>query len=108
MRSSVDVLVSNAGICPFSEFLTMPPETWERTRQVNLDGAFYITQGKQEEWYIVTKCSLRTNVNSGGEPNEESNTPGRFHHRHFLHLCPRGRRVPGVGCMGMDSLRNSH
>ena len=40
-----DVLVSNAGICPFSEFLTMPPETWERTRQVNLDGAFYITQG---------------------------------------------------------------
>lgn len=23
----------------------MPPETWERTRQVNLDGAFYITQG---------------------------------------------------------------
>ncbi|KAI0735107.1 NAD-P-binding protein [Earliella scabrosa] len=40
----IDVLVSNAGICPFSEFLTMPPETWERTRQVNLDGAFYITQ----------------------------------------------------------------
>lgn len=24
----------------------MPPETWERTRQVNLDGAFYITQGQ--------------------------------------------------------------
>ncbi|KAI0778250.1 NAD-P-binding protein [Trametes elegans] len=40
----IDVLVSNAGICPFADFLTMPPETWERTRQVNLDGAFYITQ----------------------------------------------------------------
>ncbi|KAM5536239.1 hypothetical protein V8D89_010138 [Ganoderma adspersum] len=40
----IDVLVSNAGICPFSEFLTMPAETWERTRQVNLDGSFYITQ----------------------------------------------------------------
>ena len=40
-----DVLVSNAGICPFSEFLTMPIETWERTRQVNLDGSFYIVQG---------------------------------------------------------------
>lgn len=40
----IDVLVSNAGICPFSEFLTMPHTTWERTRQVNLDGSFYITQ----------------------------------------------------------------
>ncbi|KAF7320385.1 hypothetical protein MKEN_00823300 [Mycena kentingensis (nom. inval.)] len=40
----IDVLVSNAGICPFSEFLEMPLSTWERTRQVNLDGSFYITQ----------------------------------------------------------------
>ncbi|KAF8078659.1 NAD(P)-binding protein [Lyophyllum atratum] len=40
----IDVLVSNAGICPFAEFLTMPLATWERTRQVNLDGSFYIVQ----------------------------------------------------------------
>ncbi|KAK7694716.1 hypothetical protein QCA50_001904 [Cerrena zonata] len=40
----IDVLVSNAGICPFAEFLTMPQATWERTRQVNLDGSFYVTQ----------------------------------------------------------------
>ncbi|TFK77133.1 NAD(P)-binding protein [Pluteus cervinus] len=40
----IDVLVSNAGICPFSEFLTMPHAVWERTRQVNLDGSFYIVQ----------------------------------------------------------------
>ncbi|KAI0076057.1 NAD(P)-binding protein [Panus rudis PR-1116 ss-1] len=40
----IDVLVSNAGICPFAEFLTMPHATWERTRQVNLDGSFYIVQ----------------------------------------------------------------
>ncbi|KAF9457063.1 hypothetical protein BDZ94DRAFT_287807 [Collybia nuda] len=40
----IDVLVSNAGICPFAEFLTMPHTTWERTRQVNLDGSFYIVQ----------------------------------------------------------------
>ncbi|KAI0032748.1 NAD(P)-binding protein [Vararia minispora EC-137] len=43
----IDALVSNAGICPFSEFLTMDIETWHRTRQVNLDGAFYITQARQ-------------------------------------------------------------
>ncbi|KAG5720205.1 3-oxoacyl-[acyl-carrier-protein] reductase [Termitomyces sp. T112] len=30
----IDVLVSNAGICPFAEFLTMPHTTWERTRQM--------------------------------------------------------------------------
>ncbi|KAI0275101.1 NAD-P-binding protein [Gloeopeniophorella convolvens] len=40
----IDVLVSNAGICQFSDFLTMPIELWERTRSVNLDGSFYITQ----------------------------------------------------------------
>ncbi|XP_006454312.1 hypothetical protein AGABI2DRAFT_182285 [Agaricus bisporus var. bisporus H97] len=40
----IDVLVSNAGICPFAEFLTMPHAVWEHTRQVNLDGSFYIVQ----------------------------------------------------------------
>ncbi|KAJ6509500.1 hypothetical protein C8R47DRAFT_1004718 [Mycena vitilis] len=40
----IDVLVSNAGICPFAEFLTMPHATWERTRQVNLDGSFFVVQ----------------------------------------------------------------
>ncbi|THV07746.1 NAD(P)-binding protein [Dendrothele bispora CBS 962.96] len=40
----IDVLVSNAGICPFAEFLTMPLETYHKTRAVNLDGSFYVTQ----------------------------------------------------------------
>ncbi|KAJ7786273.1 hypothetical protein B0H16DRAFT_1657652 [Mycena metata] len=40
----IDVLVSNAGICPFAEFLSMPHATWERTRQVNLDGSFFVVQ----------------------------------------------------------------
>lgn len=35
---------SNPGICPFSDFLEMDIEVWHRTRNVNLDGAFYITQ----------------------------------------------------------------
>ena len=47
MSAMPDVLVSNAGICPFAEFLTMPHATWERTRQVNLDGSFYIVQGQR-------------------------------------------------------------
>ncbi|TFK57124.1 NAD(P)-binding protein [Heliocybe sulcata] len=40
----IDVLISNAGICPFWDFLSMPLSVWERTRSVNLDGSFYITQ----------------------------------------------------------------
>jgi len=40
----VDVLVSNAGICPFHTFWDMPLEVYHRTRSVNMDGTFYIVQ----------------------------------------------------------------
>ncbi|MGX7000744.1 SDR family NAD(P)-dependent oxidoreductase [Caballeronia sp. KNU42] len=40
----VDVLASNAGICPFHSFLDMPASVYEATIGVNLNGAFYVTQ----------------------------------------------------------------
>jgi L-rhamnose 1-dehydrogenase len=40
----VDVLASNAGICPFHGFLDLPPEMLRRTLGVNLEGAFYVVQ----------------------------------------------------------------
>jgi len=40
----VDVFVSNAGICPFHAFLDMPAETLKRTMEVNLHGAYLMTQ----------------------------------------------------------------
>jgi L-rhamnose 1-dehydrogenase len=40
----VDVLASNAGICPFHAFLDMPASVFETTVAVNLGGAFYVTQ----------------------------------------------------------------
>ena len=40
----IDVLVNNAGICPFVDFLEMTPEVWQRTLDVNLTGAFHCTQ----------------------------------------------------------------
>jgi len=40
----VDVLVSNAGICPFHAFLDMPVEVLKRTMEVNLHGAYFMTQ----------------------------------------------------------------
>lgn len=40
----VDAFVSNAGICPFHAFLDMPQDILRRTMDVNLTGAFYMTQ----------------------------------------------------------------
>ncbi|VXB40438.1 SDR family NAD(P)-dependent oxidoreductase [Brevundimonas sp. G8] len=40
----VDVFVSNAGICPFHAFLDMPVEILRRTMEVNLHGAYFMTQ----------------------------------------------------------------
>jgi len=41
---SIDVLVNNAGICPFIEIMEMPSEVWQRTLDINLTGAFHCTQ----------------------------------------------------------------
>jgi L-rhamnose 1-dehydrogenase len=40
----VDVLAANAGICPFHTFLEIPLEAFRQTMEVNLHGAFYVTQ----------------------------------------------------------------
>jgi len=40
----VDILASNAGICPFHAFLDMPPRLFQQVVGVNLNGAFYISQ----------------------------------------------------------------
>lgn len=40
----VDVLVNNAGICPFQHIMEMTPETFRRTIEVNLMGGFHCTQ----------------------------------------------------------------
>lgn len=45
----VDVMVSNAGICPFHSFLDMPAETLERTLRVNLHGAYYMCQAAAKQ-----------------------------------------------------------
>ncbi|MGD9713185.1 MAG: SDR family NAD(P)-dependent oxidoreductase [Thermomicrobiales bacterium] len=40
----IDVLVNNAGICPFHEFLDMPLQLWQHVMDVNLTGAFLCSQ----------------------------------------------------------------
>lgn len=40
----IDVLVNNAGICPFAHFLEMPVELWDQVLGVNLRGTFLCSQ----------------------------------------------------------------
>jgi len=40
----INVLVNNAGICPFVDVMELTPETWQRTLDVNLTSAFHCTQ----------------------------------------------------------------
>lgn len=40
----LDVLVSNAGICPFADFFDIDVALWDRVHQVNLRGTFLVTQ----------------------------------------------------------------
>lgn len=70
----IDVLVNNAGICPFVNIMKMKPETWQRTLDVNLTGAFHCTQLvaaemiKQERGgRIIFITSLAENVTGPGQ-----------------------------------------
>ncbi len=40
----IDVLINNAGICPFRDFFDIDVETWEKTINVNLRGMFICSQ----------------------------------------------------------------
>jgi L-rhamnose 1-dehydrogenase len=50
----IDVLVSNAGICPFHAFLSMPHTLWHKVQQINLNGAFYIVQAVANQMQAQT------------------------------------------------------
>ncbi len=41
---ALHVMVNNAGICPFHDFLDMPVELWDRVHAVNLRGTFLCSQ----------------------------------------------------------------
>jgi NAD(P)-dependent dehydrogenase (short-subunit alcohol dehydrogenase family) len=65
----IDVLVNNAGICPFVDIMKMEPKTWQRTLDVNLTGAFHCTQvvagqmiRQQKGGRIVFITSLAENI----------------------------------------------
>jgi L-rhamnose 1-dehydrogenase len=42
--SAIDILVNDAGVCPFKDFLEMPESLWEQVLDVNLKGYFLCSQ----------------------------------------------------------------
>ena len=44
----LDVVVNNAGICPFTPLDTITLETWNRTHDVNLRGTFLVSKAASE------------------------------------------------------------
>ena len=70
----INVLVNNAGICPFVEVMEMKPEVWQRTIDVNLTGAYHCTQVVAREMIkagkggrLVFITSLAENVTSSNQ-----------------------------------------
>jgi L-rhamnose 1-dehydrogenase len=41
---TIDILVNDAGICPFEDFLEMPESLWDQVLDVNLKGYFLVSQ----------------------------------------------------------------
>ena len=41
---TIDILVNDAGICPFESFLEMPEALWDQVLEVNLKGYFLVSQ----------------------------------------------------------------
>jgi L-rhamnose 1-dehydrogenase len=81
----VDVLASNAGICPFHAFLDMPASVFETTVAVNLGGAFYVTQAaanqmkKQGDGGAIVATSSISALVGGGMQTHYTPTKAGVH-----------------------------
>lgn len=73
--AEIDVLVNNAGITADNLFLRMKPEEWQRVLDVNLTGAFLLTQAltrgmRRRRWgRIVSVSSVVGLMGNAGQAN---------------------------------------
>ncbi|KWU42799.1 NAD-binding protein [Rhodotorula sp. JG-1b] len=100
----IDGLVSNAGICPFYSFLDIPHAAWEKTRSVNLDGAFYVVQAvarqmsQQQEpkgGSIVAVSSISALVGGGQQAHY---TPTKAGVKSLMESCAISLSPYGIRC----------
>ncbi|WWD16249.1 hypothetical protein CI109_100675 [Kwoniella shandongensis] len=102
--SRIDVLISNAGICPFHTFLDLPHPLWKRVQDVNLNGAFYVVQAvanqmaKQESpkgGSIVAISSISA-LMGGGE--QAHYTPTKAGIKSLMESCAIALGPMGIRC----------
>jgi len=98
----VDVLVSNAGICPFHTLLDMPDAVFETTMHVNLHGAFYVTRAVARQMVkqghggaIVSTSSISALV--GGEMQTHY-TPTKAGVHSLMQSCAVALGRHGIRC----------
>jgi 3-oxoacyl-[acyl-carrier protein] reductase len=72
----VDILVNNAGICLVTPFLSIEPEEWNKTLDINLTGAFYVAQSVCR-YMVQRKQGVVLNMSS------KNGLDGEFGHAHY-------------------------
>lgn len=75
----VDVLVNNAGICPFADFFDIDVELWDRVQHVNLRGTFLVTQAFTRQM---------VDAGSGGRVISVSSISALVGGAQQVHYCP--------------------
>ncbi|NGY04252.1 SDR family NAD(P)-dependent oxidoreductase [Solimonas terrae] len=98
----VDVLAANAGICPFHAFLDIPLEDFRRTMEVNLHGAFYVTQAVARQMKaqghggaIVATSSISALVGGGQQAHY---TPTKAGVHSLMQSCAVALGPYGIRC----------
>ena len=67
-RERIDILINNAGICPFQNLLSITDEIWAQTLNVNLTGMFYMVRAvapfmmQQQKGAIVNVSTVSTHI----------------------------------------------
>ena len=74
----IDILVNDAGICPFEGFLEMPEAIWDQVLDVNLKG-----------YFLVSQAVAKTMVDRGvkGRIIAVSSISAEFGGSHQAHYC---------------------
>jgi L-rhamnose 1-dehydrogenase len=98
----VDVLVSNAGVCPFHTFLDMPGDVMRRTTEVNYYGTFYATQAvanqmvKQGTGGAIVAMSSISALVGGGMQTHYTPTKAAIHS--LMQSCAIALGPYGIRC----------
>jgi L-rhamnose 1-dehydrogenase len=98
----IDVLAANAGICPFHTFLDIPIEAFKQTMEVNLHGAFYVTQAVARQMQrqghggaIIATSSISALVGGGQQAHY---TPTKAGVHSLMQSCAVALGPYGIRC----------